>query len=33
MKDYLKYYGEALTKVAIGGFLIGMGTSMAHRSL
>lgn len=29
MKDYFKYYGEALTKVAIGGFLIGMGTYFA----
>ena len=26
IKIYFKYYGEALAKVAVGGFLIGMGT-------
>lgn len=29
MKNYFKYYGEALAKVAVGGFLIGMGTYLA----
>jgi hypothetical protein len=29
MKIYFKYYGEALAKVAVGGFLIGMGTYLA----
>lgn len=29
MKIYFKYYGEALAKVAIGGFLIGMGAYLA----
>lgn len=33
MKDYLKYYGEALTKVAIGEFLIGMGTYLATNGI
>lgn len=33
MKDYLKYYGEALTKVAIGGFLIGIGTYLATNGI
>ena len=40
MKIYFKYYGEALAKVAVGGFLIGMEhilhlmdvSSMAHIS-
>lgn len=29
MKIYFKYYGEALAKVAVGGFLIGMGAYLA----
>lgn len=33
MKDYLKYYGEALTKVAIGWFLIGIGTYLATNGI
>lgn len=29
MKFYFKYYGEALAKVAVGEFLIGMGAYLA----
>lgn len=29
MKDLIKYYGDALAKVAIGGFLIGMGVHLS----
>lgn len=29
MKDLIKYYGDALAKVAIGGFLIGMGVYLS----
>ena len=29
MRIYFKYYGEALAKVAVGGFLIGMGAYLA----
>ena len=32
MKIYFKYYGEALAKVAVGGFLIGMGTYLLWRT-
>ncbi len=29
MKDLIKYYGDALAKIAIGGFLIGMGVHLS----
>ena len=29
MKDLIEYYGDALAKVAIGGFLIGMGVYLS----
>ena len=29
MKDAIEYYGDALAKVAIGGFLIGMGAHLS----
>jgi hypothetical protein len=28
MKDLIKYYGDALAKIAIGGFLIGIGSAI-----